>query len=63
MPTGRFKWSKTTNGHGFIAPDTGGKGVFVHIFVHIAAVERSSLTGLADNQKVTYGLQTGRAGR
>ncbi len=29
----------------------------------ISAVERSGLTGLADNQKVTYDLQAGRDGR
>ena len=33
------------------------------VFVHISAVERSGLTGLADNQKVTYDLETGRDGR
>ena len=59
MPTGTVKWFNTTKGYGFIAPDTGGKDVFVHI----SAVERSGLTGLADNQKVTYELQTGRDGR
>ena len=33
------------------------------VFVHISAVERSGLTGLADNQKVSYELQDGRDGR
>ena len=33
------------------------------MFVHISAVERSGLTGLADNQKVGYELQDGRDGR
>ena len=59
MPTGTVKWFNTTKGYGFIAPDEGGKGVFVHI----SAVERSGLTGLADNQKVGYELQDGRDGR
>jgi len=59
MPTGTVKWFNTTKGYGFIAPDEGGKDVFVHI----SAVERSGLTGLADNQKVTYELQDGRDGR
>jgi len=33
------------------------------VFVHISAVERAGLTGLADNQKVGYELQEGRDGR
>ncbi|MEC3861942.1 cold-shock protein [Mesobacterium sp. TK19101] len=59
MATGTVKWFNTTKGFGFIAPDEGGKDVFVHI----SAVERSGLTGLQDNQKVTYELQAGRDGR
>lgn len=57
--TGTVKWFNTTKGYGFIAPDSGGKDVFVHI----SAVERSGLTGLADNAKITYTLQEGRDGR
>ncbi len=59
MPTGTVKWFNTTKGFGFIAPDDGGKDVFVHI----SAVERAGMTGLADNQKVSYELQAGRDGR
>ena len=59
MATGTVKWFNTTKGFGFIAPDGGSKDVFVHI----SAVERSGLTGLADDQKVTYELQEGRDGR
>jgi CspA family cold shock protein len=59
MPSGTVKWFNTTIGYGFIAPDAGGKDVFVHI----SAVERSGLTGLADNQKVEYELSEGRDGR
>mgnify|MGYP003785752805 FL=1 len=59
MATGTVKWFNTTKGYGFIAPDQGGSDVFVHI----SAVERSGLTGLADNQKVSYELQEGRDGR
>lgn len=59
MPTGTVKWFNTTKGYGFIAPDNGGKD----IFVHISAVERSGLTGLADNQKVEFDMQAGRDGR
>tara|TARA_B100001093_G_scaffold72586_1_gene63182 strand:+ start:396 stop:602 length:207 start_codon:yes stop_codon:yes gene_type:complete len=59
MPSGTVKWFNTTKGYGFIAPDDGGNDVFVHI----SAVEKSGLTGLADNQKVSFELQEGRDGR
>ena len=59
MPTGTVKWFNSTKGYGFIAPDDGGKDVFVHI----SAVERAGMTGLADNQKLSYELREGRDGR
>lgn len=59
MPSGTVKWFNTTKGYGFIAPDDGG----ADIFVHISAVEQSGLTGLADDQKVTFDLVEGRDGR
>ena len=59
MATGSVKWFNSTKGFGFIAPEGGSKDVFVHI----SAVERAGLTGLADDQKVTFDIEGGRDGR
>ncbi len=59
MPMGTVKWFNTTKGYGFIEPEGGGKD----IFVHISAVEASGMTGLADNQKVSFEVAEGRDGR
>jgi CspA family cold shock protein len=59
MATGTVKWFNATKGFGFIAPDNGGKDVFVHI----SAVERAGLTGLKDDQKVEFEMESGRDGR
>ena len=59
MPTGTVKWFNTAKGYGFIAPEEGGRDVFVHI----SAVERSGLTGLTEDQKVVFDLADGRDGR
>ena len=54
MNTGTVKWFNDQKGYGFIQPDNGGKDVFVHV----TAVERSGLRGLAEGQKISYELQT-----
>jgi CspA family cold shock protein len=59
MANGTVKWYNSTKGFGFIEPENGRKDVFVHV----SAVERAGLTGLADNQKVTYDVVSGRDGR
>jgi len=59
MANGTVKWFNATKGFGFIAPDTGGKDVFVHI----SDLERSGLSTLADDQKVTFDVEAGRDGR
>ncbi|MBO6918798.1 MAG: cold-shock protein [Rhizobiaceae bacterium] len=59
MATGTVKWFNSTKGYGFIQPDAGGSDVFVHI----SAVERSGMTELNENQKVSYELETGRNGK
>ena len=59
MAVGTVKFFNSQKGFGFIAPETGGKDVFVHI----SAVERSGLSGLADGQKVSFDLERDRQGR
>ena len=59
MPTGKVKWFNKTKGFGFIAPDEGDKDVFVHI----SALERSGIDDLADDQKVSFVISSGRDGR
>jgi CspA family cold shock protein len=56
MSTGTVKWFNDQKGYGFIQPDDGGKDVFVHI----SAVQRSGLNGLAEGQKISYELETDR---
>lgn len=60
MPSGTVKFFNTTKGFGFIAPDGGGGK---DVFVHISAVERAGLRGLADGQKVSFDLEKDRQGR
>ena len=56
MAQGTVKWFNATKGFGFIQPEAGGADVFVHI----SAVERAGLRGLAEGQKVSYELATER---
>jgi cold shock protein len=56
MATGTVKWFNAQKGFGFIQPDSGGKGVFVHI----SAVERAGLHGLNEGQKISYDVQNER---
>ena len=56
MATGTVKWYNETKGYGFIQPDSGGKDVFVHA----TALERASLRGLAEGQKVSYEVEFDR---
>lgn len=50
MPVGTVKWFNSTKGYGFIQPEGGGPDVFVHI----SAVDRAGLRGLAEGQKISY---------
>lgn len=59
MADGTVKWFNATKGFGFIKPDAGGDDVFVHI----SAVEAAGLTGLSDDQPISYELVEDRRGR
>ena len=52
MNSGTVKWFNSTKGFGFIQPDDGAADGFVHI----SAVERAGMRGLADGQKISYDL-------
>jgi len=56
MNKGTVKWFNSQKGFGFIAPDNGGKDVFVHI----SAVERAGMRSLDEGQKVTFDIVADR---
>jgi CspA family cold shock protein len=56
VPTGKVKWFNATKGYGFIAPDSGGRDVFVHI----SAVEKAGLSSLAEGAKVSFDIVSNR---
>jgi CspA family cold shock protein len=55
---GTVKWYNTSKGFGFIAPEDGGKDVFVHA----SALRRAGLTELAEGQRVTIQVTQGQKG-
>lgn len=58
MATGTVKWFNESKGFGFIAQDDGGEDVFVHF----SAIQGGGFKTLAENQKVTFELQSGPKG-
>ncbi|MBK8173862.1 MAG: cold-shock protein [Rhodospirillales bacterium] len=59
MSIGTVKWFNSAKGFGFIQPDDGSKDVFVHI----SAVERSSLSNLGEGQRIQFDLERGQQGK
>ena len=58
MPQGTVKWFNPTKGYGFIAPETGGKDVFVHI----SAVQKAGLRSLSEGQKLGFEVEQQQTG-
>ena len=53
MTIGTVKFFNTAKGFGFIAPEGGGKDVFVHA----TAVEAAGMRSLNEGDKVTFDVQ------
>jgi cold shock protein len=58
MATGQVKFFNTTKGFGFIAPEGGGKDVFVHV----TAVNAAGLRGLNEGQRVSFEIEADKKG-
>ena len=59
MNTGTVKFYNGNKGFGFIQPADGSKD----IFVHVSALERAGLDGLAEGQKLQFDLEQDTKGR
>ena len=59
MINGTVKFYNSTKGFGFIQPTDGSKDAFVHA----TALEAAGIMGLAEGQKVSYDLESGRDGK
>ncbi len=55
---GAVKWFEPDKGYGFVAPDSGGKDVFIHI----TALRRSGIEALGSGQRVRVDVINGRKG-
>jgi cold shock protein len=53
MTIGTVKFFNATKGFGFIAPEDGGKDVFVHA----SALEAAGMHSLSEGQKVSFDIQ------
>ena len=58
MVTGTVKWFSDQKGYGFIAPDDGGKD----LFVHQSAIAENGFRSLAEGAKVSYDTEEGPKG-
>lgn len=58
MTIGTVKFFNSSKGFGFIAPENGGKDVFVHS----SAVEMAGMRALAEGQRVSFEIQADAKG-
>jgi len=59
MPIGTVKFFNADKGYGFIQPEDGGNDSFVHI----SAVERSGMSTLQKDQRVSYDIENDQRGK
>ena len=59
MPTGTVKFFNESKGFGFIQPEGGGADAFVHI----SDVERSGMSTLRENDRVSYDVEADQRGK
>lgn len=58
MATGTVKWFNDSKGYGFIAPDGGGKD----LFVHHSNIAGDGFKSLQENARVEYDEREGQKG-
>lgn len=58
MTTGKVKFFNSEKGFGFITPDDGSEGVFVHF----SAIQSDGYKELKEGQKVSYEVKKGPKG-
>lgn len=58
MQTGTVKWFNEAKGYGFIAPEDGGKDVFVHF----SGINGEGFRTLNDGQQVEFEVKEGPKG-
>jgi CspA family cold shock protein len=58
MSTGTVKWFNSSKGYGFIAPDDGGKD----LFVHHSDIQSNGYATLDEGQKVEFDVGEGQKG-
>ncbi|AFZ83555.1 cold shock protein [Candidatus Kinetoplastibacterium blastocrithidii (ex Strigomonas culicis)] len=58
LETGVVKWFNAEKGYGFIAPESGGKD----LFVHFSEIQGTGFKSLEENQRVSFVVTNGPRG-